>query len=525
MGIHSVLDNPYRTLGLLVGTTSREQERQVKRLKQFIEAEQEPEDDFSFPTLGPMIRNSDSVSESVSKLNLDNDKISAALFWFYKGNTITDEPAFDAIKEGDLKSAIKIWEKLIINGDITQRNASAYSNLGTLHLCEIAQIAYPARLITEEWMIRRTAALKLKFLESDYVGDFKTLATDENFKISKKDLQLIFLNQLQSEIEERGITDKEFLDILVDIDFSAKDEYFKSIIKKPLEQIERAIESAKNEREKNRKDAVKTGLNLCNTTQADFIQIKSIVGTNDIRLSSIADKLADEILQCSIDYFNESMDSNSTEDYAEKAITLANKAKSVALGAIIKDRINDNIATMESMKDSELSRAIELLQSIKNAYENKKAKITAEVKAMPLGFNQTINWDKVNKMIEKSLDWDKVVEFILDVIPAKNIDKIKNTTNTSDLNQYKELVNFVFGKLSFSQINKVKYICYWKTENAVSNAQLTVSSLPDWAKWCLGIAIFLVVVGLIWGEDGIATVFGFAAIFGMLFLIGWMRGQ
>jgi hypothetical protein len=47
-----ILNNPYRTVGLLVGATAREQERQVKRLKQFLEAEQDPQDDFSFPTLG-----------------------------------------------------------------------------------------------------------------------------------------------------------------------------------------------------------------------------------------------------------------------------------------------------------------------------------------------------------------------------------------------------------------------------------------------------------------------------------------
>ena len=405
-------------------------------------------------------------------------------------------------------------------GEVTQRNASAFSNFGTLYLSDILQGTN-----SEETLLKLGVTLKLKFLESDFARDFKTFATDETFKIAKKELQLMFLNQLQSEIERKGLLPKVLLDILGDQDFTAKEDYFRGFIKKPLEQIERAIESAKNDRKKNKKDSLVAGLHLCTTTKSDFNQIKSIVGSNDIRLSSIADKLADEILQCSIDYFNESMDSTSAEDYAEKAIALATKAKSVAIGSIIRDRINDNIATMESMKDSELSRAIELLQSIKDAYNNKKATITAEVKAMPLGFNQTINWDKVNKMIEKSLDWDKVVEFILDVIPAKNIEKIKNTANTADLNQYKELVNFVFGKLSFSQVNKVKYICYWKTENAVSNAQLTVSSLPDWAKWCLGIAIFLIFVGLIWGEDGIATVFGFAALFGMLFLIGWMRGQ
>jgi hypothetical protein len=37
----AILNNPYRTVGLLVGATAREQERQIRRLKQFIEAEQD----------------------------------------------------------------------------------------------------------------------------------------------------------------------------------------------------------------------------------------------------------------------------------------------------------------------------------------------------------------------------------------------------------------------------------------------------------------------------------------------------
>src|SRR3954451_5307351 len=96
-----IKDNPYRTVGLLVGASAREQERQVKRLKQFIEAEQEPQDDFSFPTLGHLHRTIPDVNDAVSKLNLDKDKMNAALFWFYDGKTAlkTDEEAFKAIKD------------------------------------------------------------------------------------------------------------------------------------------------------------------------------------------------------------------------------------------------------------------------------------------------------------------------------------------------------------------------------------------------------------------------------------------
>ena len=59
----TILNNPFRTVGLLVGTTAKEQTKQINRLKKFIEAEQEPQDDFSFPILGSLNRNIDSVED------------------------------------------------------------------------------------------------------------------------------------------------------------------------------------------------------------------------------------------------------------------------------------------------------------------------------------------------------------------------------------------------------------------------------------------------------------------------------
>ena len=240
--MHIIQNNPYRTVGLLVGATAREQERQVKRLKQFIEAEQDPQDDFSFPTLGNLHRTLDKVNEAASKLNLDSDKMSSALFWFYKGNPITDEPAFDAIKEADLDQVISIWTKLTSNGEVSQRNASAYSNLGTLYLSQN----------TNEDIFEKGISLKLKFLESDFIRDFKALATDDTYKTTKKELQLIFLNQVQSEIENSsGINSNKFLEILSKQTFSAKEDFLKGFVQKPIEQIEKQIEETRKKQKAN----------------------------------------------------------------------------------------------------------------------------------------------------------------------------------------------------------------------------------------------------------------------------------
>jgi hypothetical protein len=102
-----ILNNPYRIVGLQVGVIAREQDKQTKRLKQYREAYQKPDNDFSFPSLGAINRNIDKVSEAASKLNLDIDKMSVSLFWFYNVSHNV-ESAFDAFKDEDLDQVLNI---------------------------------------------------------------------------------------------------------------------------------------------------------------------------------------------------------------------------------------------------------------------------------------------------------------------------------------------------------------------------------------------------------------------------------
>ena len=226
-----IYSNPYRILGILVGATAREKERQVRRLKQFIEAEQEPEADFSFLAMGGIVRTVDNVTESASKLNLDSDKITASLFWFYNGNPITDEPAFDALDDGDSETAIRIWRKLVYDVDdlhnlVTKRNASAFHNLSTIYLHEYG-------------IDKDTLQLKMLFLESEYFNELKILATDETFKISQKEIQLLYLNSLLDEKVSNVI------DAVSDIEFLAKEDFMKGFVQKPIEQLEKQIDETR----------------------------------------------------------------------------------------------------------------------------------------------------------------------------------------------------------------------------------------------------------------------------------------
>ncbi len=499
----TILNNPFRTLGLLVGATIKEQTKQINRLKKFIEAEQEPQDDYSFPRLGKFIRTLDSVEEAASTLNLDNDRINAALFWFWNGNPITDESAFDALKDGEIETAFKIWDKVVFgfNQDgesvwktITSKNYTSFHNF------------FIVSFLKESPNFSDAIVAQMKFLESEFALEFVYKVVDSTYKTNNKELQLLFLKQLYSDLHEsKTILLPKFLEIINKQDFVAKQDFMKGFVQKPIEQIEQKIDKAKNKRKASKANSAKTGQELFKSTSTDLTQLKSIVGSNDLKYTSIADKVANEILQCSIDFFNDCKESDSEIDYVDISMKLAKQAESIAIGNLTKDRVKDAINTLEEMKDKEISQAIKVLKSIKDAYETNKTKITKDVLSMPLGKNQSINWSKVNEMIENSLDWDKVVSLIQEVIPQRNINKIKEIKNTNQINEYKGLVDFVLGKLNYSRKNKIKYLCYWKPVSMSSPISITTHVQTDFdfdanAWWILGLVGL--VIGSATGEIG-----------------------
>jgi hypothetical protein len=405
-----ITHNPYRILGILVNATAREQNKQIQRLKQYLEAEQQPPVDFSFPVIGAMNRTVESITDAASKLNLDSDKMNAALFWFWKGNEITDEPAFDALKEGNINSAIQIWEKLILETKadgkrywkaVTNKNYSAFHNWFILQF-----------LNKTNW----TLMANLKFLESVYWQKLKEQVTDNTYNISKKELQLMFLNSL---IAEDKVNISDVVKIIKDMDFSAKQDFLKNISQKFTANINSQIETARKVCAANKQKAVTAGETLYKNTKDDLAQLKEFFGIQDFSYSNVIDKVANEILQCSIDFFNDSQDKELNNNYHEKAMQLAKLAQGIAVGNMVKERIKDDLQTLEQMKDKEILQAIEVFKMIKKAYDNIK-----------FDWNRSINTYKVNKLLKK-------------VLTPYTIKKIELCSSYSLLNEYTNLLDTV----------------------------------------------------------------------------------
>jgi hypothetical protein len=438
--MRAIINNPYRILGVLAGAGNREIIRQANSLKKHIEAGVEPPVDFSFAYVDNFQRTVEDIDDAIERNDTDSEKIGNALFWFWKGYDITDEPAFDALKEGDIQAALGIWHQLIIGTkedgnrfwrEVTEKNASAYHNFFVAsYLTNGNTDAHAA--ITEQ----------IFFLESDYWRNFKTAVTDITYSSSKKALQLLFLNTL---ISEKAVETSILVKIIEPVDFVAKADFLKSISKTFSEKVTAQIDIAEKKRNESKANAADAGENLHRQTQADLKQLKEIWGEQDFLYSNMADKVAKELLQCSIDYFNDSQEKERDNDYHKVAEELAIIAQSIAVGSVAKERISESLRTLEEMKDKEIKQIIALLQSVKDAYETNVREIDAQVskQSKSLGWGQSINWSRVEELKRNSINWDKVNELLRDALSDKNIEKIKNCTDATKKKKFVELAEWI----------------------------------------------------------------------------------
>lgn len=187
----------------------------------------------------------------------------------------------------------------------------------------------------------------IELLESDYCTDFIEKVAGSTFTITREDLQLRYLNIILQEIED-GTTCfslATFIEILNNVFFKTKSLFFKTISQKIATKITEKIDSSRKQRATNKNNSAKIGENLFEQTEEDLKLLKTICGTTDFGYSNIADKVANEILQCGVDYFSHYQDSST--DPSRASMDLFKKAKSLAIGNVAKQRIEENIDSLQ----------------------------------------------------------------------------------------------------------------------------------------------------------------------------------
>ena len=181
--------------------------------------------------------------------------------------------------------------------------------------------------------------------QREYRDELVKAICGSTFQITEEEMAQLFIDTL---LEERNVGQLKRL--FEQYGFSSDDNVLlrgKSI-DEPIAAINSAVAQAKNVSSKDASAVYQAGLDLMNSTKADLKAIRSILGTSDMQYQMVADNLAKQILQCGINYYN-----NTTEDdevSIDKAMVLQEYAESIAVGKLMRDRCKENTEILKKKK-------------------------------------------------------------------------------------------------------------------------------------------------------------------------------
>lgn len=313
-------DNPYRQLGVYSNSPTKERLANHNRMKAFLKVGKSVSFPLDVPQyLSSINRTEASAADAESKLTLPKDQILHAQFWFIK-TTPLDEVAFNHLFAGEIEKAEEIWQK-----------RECLSALQNRIVCALIRNRYDSAIMCAEVLYGNT----------QYLNQFVStiIGTGGNFDVSN--LAFSFLDILCDEIGASKL--------LPFITNSSWKEYIGEKAVKPLvDSIQEAINIAQKTKGKGSNARLNAGETLRRNTRNAILQLKGFLSTKDLQYQMIADKLGLEILQCGIDYFNDSEE----PDAAHKAMSLQKYAKSIAVGQMAKDRCKENVDILQRIIDN-----------------------------------------------------------------------------------------------------------------------------------------------------------------------------
>ncbi|MDE7455986.1 MAG: hypothetical protein K2M96_04680 [Prevotella sp.] len=302
-------NNPYRQLGVYSTSSQRDVIANQGKMKAFLRVGSQVSFPLDLNGLLPEIsRTEQSVADATSKLTLPAEQLKYAQFWFAKCTQL-DEIAFGKLINGDFDGAINIWNKKV-----------TASSLQNLLVCALMKNQLG------------DAINYAQSLYNSYGNKFVEIVLGENALATSENLAHDFLNVLCEEFKP-----DQFVGFITNEEWK---EYVGSKSIKPLvDKILTDIDVCKSSKGEGATARLNAGTKLMNNTKNNLAQLKQYVSTTDIQYQMIADKLGLEILQCGIDYYNDSEE----PDAARKAMVLQKYAQSVVIGKMAKDRCKENV--------------------------------------------------------------------------------------------------------------------------------------------------------------------------------------
>lgn len=307
--------NPYRILGVYSNSPKKDVLSNLNKMKAFLKVGKTVSFPLDLPQFLPSIdRDETIVSSAQASIELPMDQIKHTLFWFMKVTPL-DDIALNHLLAGNIIQAKEIWNK-----------KETVSSILNLMVCALIENDADS------------LAIKADTLFQNYSEAF-CLTVNETIKLTSSQLTELFIEL----IKQDGTIELAKLMQVSGTSIEWRKIIGGGLVKPIIDEISLAILEAKSA--KGSSANYRAGEKLMNSTKGSLSQLKGLLGVSDMQYQMIADKLATTILQCGINYFNETED----DDAPQKAMILQGFALSIAVGQVVKDRCKENVDVLKKI--------------------------------------------------------------------------------------------------------------------------------------------------------------------------------
>lgn len=324
-----IKQNPYHILGLIAGSNQRTIEKQKGKINAYQKVGKSIEFAEDLSAFGIPERTNGSIEKALSQIEINQNKVFHSLFWFINTNHL-DETALGYLRNGDIEKSMDIWEKVTKGKSINTKNFGAFNNLGTLKL-------FSATLndnINTEYLLEGIR-LKTELIKSESFIQYCHTVADETYTADDEKELLRIISSILEDFKSNGLqSPKNLLTQISQIDPIIKNLLSEKVSDEPFQNIEIILDQTKRKRTQNLESGFSLARKLFTTTKDDFATLADILGKSDPKYKLIADKLAKEILQCGIDYFQQLRDDEDEHDgdLGNDVMKLFKYANSIAVG-------------------------------------------------------------------------------------------------------------------------------------------------------------------------------------------------
>ena len=367
--------NPFCVLGISPNASEREIQKQVTKTTRFAEIDKKISFDTDFLFLGKIKRDKVSISNAYSEIEQPLNRLLHSLFWFWNSNHI-DEAAFDKLSSDHKDKAREIWEKVVKDGDVSSKNLSCLFNLKSLIIAQ----SFKEDSIDSELLIKGVL-LSGKFLNHSALDSYTKQIIGNHINVSSEELEIKYITSIYNIVKpflnkKNGITTENFLSSFATFSKKSREYISTKFTGDPINKIRDQINTTSELRKQNPLEALSLGEALHKNTKSQLKSLSEILRKEDLKYQMLASKLADEILQCGIDYFNKIREEGQAEnDDGKKVLKLCKLAKKIVSGIesqtnaridenqqIISDWVNDNSRELIAA----FNKAMEVYESFDN---------------------------------------------------------------------------------------------------------------------------------------------------------------